>query len=103
MDSPTAALKADRSKRLVILEAGCGLRVPTVRKHSEKLLKQTGKYNTTLIRINPERPDNKKNAAATISIRDTCLHAVNKIDEALEAACVKGGVRPPSAEAPVVL
>ena len=88
-------LKADRRKRLVILEAGCGLRVPTVRKHSERLLRQTGKLGTTLIRINPDRPDNKKNAAATISIRDTCLGAITRIDAAVAAACVKRGVPPP--------
>ena len=89
-------LKADRRKRLVILEAGCGLRVPTVRKHSEKLLRQTGKLGTTLIRINPDRPDNKKNAAATISIRDTCLGAITGIDAAVAAACAKRGVPPPA-------
>jgi hypothetical protein len=90
-------LKADRRKRLVILEAGCGLRVPTVRKHSEKLLRQTGKLGTTLIRINPDRPDNKKNPAATISIRDTCLGAISRIDAAIAAACAKRGVPPPPA------
>ena len=90
------ALQADRRKRLVIVEAGCGLRVPTVRKHSEKLLRQTGKLGTTLIRINPDRPDNKKNPAATISIRDTCLGAITRIDAAIAAACAKRGVPAPA-------
>ena len=79
------ALREDRSKRLVIVEAGCGLRVPTVRRNSERLLRLTEKYGTKLIRINPERPDNKKKPTATISLRDTCLTAVRLIDEEMEA------------------
>ena len=36
-----AELKANPRKRLVILELGCGLRVPTVRRHAERLLRST--------------------------------------------------------------
>ena len=90
-------LKLDRRKKLVIIEAGCGLRVPTVRKHSERLLRQTGKLGTTLIRINPEKPDNKKDPAAmmTIPIRDGCLNALTKIDQAVNALCARRGMALP--------
>ena len=81
------ALKADRSKRLVILEAGCGLRVPTVRMHSERLLKLTKKYGTRLVRINPETPGCAKEAAATIAVQDGCLDALRKIDAKMKEAC----------------
>ena len=81
------ALKADRSKRLVILEAGCGLRVPTVRMHSERLLKLTKKYGTRLVRINPETPSCAKEAAATIAVQDGCLDALRKIDAKMKEAC----------------
>ncbi|KAF0686167.1 Aste57867_22019 [Aphanomyces stellatus] len=58
------ALQQDATKRLVILEIGCGTRVPTVRMHSEGVLlqvlkktlhtyKETGHYQVELIRVNP--------------------------------------------------
>ena len=88
-------LKRDRRKRLVILEVGCGLRVPTVRRHSEKLLKATGKYGTRLIRINLDYPEPRKSdqANAIISLRDTCLGALQKIDAFLGEALARHGVR----------
>ena len=88
------ALEADRTKRLVIIEAGCGLRVPTVRRNSERLLRLTARHDTRLVRINPERPDNTKNRAATISLRDTCLSAVQRIDrEMLALVSAAAGLR----------
>ena len=91
-------LKRDSRKKLVILEAGCGLRVPTVRRHSEKLLRKLGRHGTTLIRINPDWPDNKKDPSGThtVALRDTCLAAVQKIDDAIIAACMREGVSCPA-------
>merc|ERR1712146_307601 len=47
--SVTKQLKKGRGK-LVILEAGCGIRVPTVREMSEKLLADTADHGSVLIR-----------------------------------------------------
>ena len=90
-----AALKADRRKRLVILELGCGLRVPTVRRHAERLLKQTIKYNTQLVRINLDEPEARKHgklAGAIISLRSTCLAALQQVDSHINEACAIRGV-----------
>ena len=90
-----AEMKAGGRKRLVVLEVGSGLRVPTVRQHSERLLRHTLKFGGRLIRINPDYPECKgKLAAATISIRDTCLDALRKIDAHVHAACARHGVAP---------
>lgn len=71
-------------KRLVILELGCGLRVPTVREHNEALLKKLGDIGATLIRINMEFAANAKQASRTISIKAGCLEALQKIAAAVD-------------------
>ena len=65
--------------RLVILEGGCGKRVPTVRQHSNALVKK----GAALVRINslqsdavtPQTPGNK-----TVSLHCGVLHALRGID-----------------------
>ena len=65
-------------------QAGCGLRVPTVRRNSEKLLKATARHGTVLIRINPERPDVRgRGATSAISIRAPAAEALRRIDDAI--------------------
>ena len=69
----------------------------------EKLLRQTGaKHGTTLIRINPDWPENKKDPGSvnTIPIKDTCLRALTRIDAAIGAACLRRGVPPPPGAPP---
>jgi len=64
--------------KLVILEIGCGKRVPTVRDESESYVKELGKHDrVTLIRINPDFPECKY--GHTISIRASALDAITKI------------------------
>jgi NAD-dependent SIR2 family protein deacetylase len=91
----TAALKEDRRKRLVILELGAGLRVPTVRRHGERLLKQTAKYGTKMVRINLDFPQPRKPqlAGSIIALRETCLEALQKIDGFVADACSRHGKR----------
>ena len=91
------ALQDDRKKRLVILEVGAGLRVPTVRRHTERLLKATTKFGTKVIRINLDYPDprKKEHVGGMISMRDTCLSALTKIDYFITDACARHGVRRP--------
>ncbi|KAG8469173.1 hypothetical protein KFE25_007691 [Diacronema lutheri] len=79
-----ASLRRDPSKRLVILEGGCGLRVPTVRRNSERLLKALAAYGTTLVRINLERAEGRPALAHnTVSIRARCLPALETLDRAI--------------------
>ena len=86
--------------RLVVLELGCGLRVPNVRIESEEVLCDTNNRaaaadatrgsacsgpRATLIRINLEYPLNPSNQDATISIRSNGLAALQEIDRRLAA------------------
>ena len=101
--SVKAALQADRKKRLVILEVGCGLRVPTVRRHTEKLLKSTSKFGTKVIRINLDHPEPRKGskeANSIISLREGGLEALSKIDRFMTDTCTRHGVRMPIAPPP---
>ena len=47
------ALRIDRHTRLVILEVGAGVAVPSVRNTSEMLLEEVGSSQCTLVRLNP--------------------------------------------------
>lgn len=79
-------LRKDASKRLVILEGGCGLRVPTVRRNSERVLKSLGAYGTRLIRLNLDHPNCRQSLAhSTVPIRARCLPALELIDRAISA------------------
>ncbi|CAE8588746.1 unnamed protein product, partial [Polarella glacialis] len=77
--------------RLVLLEIGCGLRVPSVRMEMECVLRDLldGATHETdrvvLIRINPDFPQNPLfPAASTISIRAGALEALSEIDALLK-------------------
>jgi len=68
----------ESNRKVVILEVGCGKRVPTVRNESENYIKELGKKDlVTLIRINPDFPECKY--GHTISIRSGALDAISKI------------------------
>lgn len=82
-----------QNKKMVILEIGCGLNVPTVRFHNEALLASLGD-NCTLIRINPEDTEEKTGGRwratetdtdvdNTIVIPSKGLKALRKIDKIL--------------------
>jgi hypothetical protein len=72
-----AAVK-DHGARLVIIEGGCGKRVPTVRQNSDKLVK----LGAELIRINLDYPGSK-NASRTVSLEMRVLEALQGIDMAI--------------------
>ena len=82
-------LKEDCTRKLVILEIGCGKRIPTVRQADENLVKSLRMGQARLIRINPdfERADSSNAAVSTsiISIKDSGLAALQKIDAAMVA------------------
>jgi len=80
----TAALKKDPAKRLVIIEGGAGVRVPTVRENSERLLKKLAPHGATLVRINLDYPEVRASLArSSISLRSQCLPALETIDHAM--------------------
>jgi NAD-dependent SIR2 family protein deacetylase len=67
-----------RGTRLVVVECGAGMAVPTVRWQCERV---AGASGGTLIRINPREPDGP---AGTISIPAGALDALQAIDRQLE-------------------
>jgi len=76
-------LKRNSKLRFSIIEIGCGLRVPSIRKRCEEVFDACPSQQTEFIRINPEYPDNKILRSPSISIKDTCLSALQKIDHHL--------------------
>ena len=69
---------------LVIVEIGCGLRIPSVRKRCEELAASVGRDHCQFIRINPEYPQNEILYAPDIAIKDNGLHALCQIDQELQ-------------------
>jgi len=105
-----AAAAAAPPARLVVLEIGCGMRVPSVRIECEDVLRDAaaraaaaderrgtgggGGARVTMIRINPDHPACPADVqhGATISIRSNALPALQEIDRRLAA------LQPPAAE-----
>jgi len=69
----------ERGASMVVLEGGCGKRVPTVRLNSEKLVKG----GASLIRINLDYPGNSKAPNKTVSLEMQVLSALQGIDGAI--------------------
>merc|ERR1719482_1702266 len=91
VDAPPAAAKppSARPLRVVIMEAGAGGNVTTVRQTSESVLEDLHKHgaHATLVRINPELPlaDDRALQPHTISLLSRGLDAVARIDARLHA------------------
>ncbi|KAF0732273.1 hypothetical protein Ae201684_010564 [Aphanomyces euteiches] len=85
----TAALQVlqhDPSKRMVVLEIGCGIRVKTVRKAMEELVDEVfafGNKQATRIRINPDIDDANEPNDSRIHIQGTGLATLQLLDQAL--------------------
>jgi len=88
---------AKNNMNLVILELGCGTKVPAVREESEEVLLDTAKKinshegskgSVCLIRINPKDADivveGEEESLDTISITSTAANALQKIDSLLK-------------------
>jgi NAD-dependent SIR2 family protein deacetylase len=63
-------MKANKQLKFVVLEIGAGVRIPTVRENSEKLMKKLPMGQARLIRINPVRP-------AAFCLPATCLRTAS--------------------------
>ncbi|CAK0867792.1 unnamed protein product, partial [Prorocentrum cordatum] len=94
-----------RPLRVAILEVGAGGNVPTVRRTSEEQLHEFGESGAvaSLIRVNPELPLGDRDeyeptgegADRVISIMDTGLASLGRIDAALEALWSAGAAEGP--------
>jgi len=73
-------LKENPKLKLAIIEIGCGIRIPSIRKRCEEMLSACPKGQCELIRINPDYPDNKIIQSPTIMIKDTCLKSLKEMD-----------------------
>ena len=82
-ESTLAELRANPSKHLVILELGCGLRIPKLRKMAEQMLVDSPAKQADLIRINPDYPSNPVLSEPTISLPVKALAALKAIDATL--------------------
>ncbi|KAG9395141.1 Sirtuin family [Carpediemonas membranifera] len=83
-----AAMKEDKGRTLVVLELGCGIRVPTIRQNSHKLVARGLKGfdgRVVLIRVNPVHFANKmaKQKKSTVSIKEGALQALRDIAQAM--------------------
>jgi len=72
-------LKSKPTLKLVILEIGCGLRVPSLRKKGEELSRDLG-AQASLVRINPEYPSNPLVHPPTVGVKSKGLAALRRID-----------------------
>ncbi len=78
-------LEENPETRLVILEIGCGITIPSVRTNDELTLSSMPEGQATLIRVNPDYPklDNSK-GRAYVSIMGKGLDTIKAIDEKLK-------------------
>jgi len=78
--------KANEDFKMVIVEIGCGINVPTVRLESQSWLQQLPKGKCTLIRINPDFPKHgleKIYDQYVIGINTSGLVALREMDKHL--------------------
>jgi hypothetical protein len=81
-DSVLQTLKENKHAKIVLVEIGCGIRVPSVRYQSESWLEMA--TNATLVRINPDFPLSGESwKFKTIPIMNGGLASIKKIDEFL--------------------
>jgi len=78
-ESVLQLLKENKDLRVVVIEIGSGLRVPSIRKRCEEFYGSCPSQ-CEFIRINPEFPDNKITHSPTIPIKETCLKALQQIN-----------------------
>ena len=74
----------DPRRRLVILEVGCGMRIPSIRKRCEELHVSCPSSQSTFIRVNPEFPRSGLVCEPTICIKETGLCALLAIEAAAQ-------------------
>lgn len=73
------AMRRDIGLRLVIVEIGCGLRVPNIRKRTEEFFAESPSGQAELIRVNPEHTHEQFKAKPTVFIQAPALSAIEQI------------------------
>mmetsp|Transcript_48464 Transcript_48464/g.105799 ORF Transcript_48464/g.105799 Transcript_48464/m.105799 type:complete len:336 (+) Transcript_48464:50-1057(+) len=73
------ALRGDASLHLTIIELGCGIRVPSIRKRCEELLAACPRGQGDLVRINPEFEDQWIVMQPTIAVKAPALAALRQM------------------------
>jgi len=89
-----SALRTDSGQRLVVLEMGCGLRVPNLRKRCEELFNEAPLGQCEFIRINPEFELNAIVATPTLPLRATARDALSRIQRAYGEMAIAGDTDP---------
>ncbi|KAL1498728.1 hypothetical protein AB1Y20_014038 [Prymnesium parvum] len=84
VEGVTADLRAHPELRLVVVEVGCGLRVPSVRKRGEELCAAVPPGQACLVRINPEHGHSSMVYKPDIVISTGALDALLAIEQLLE-------------------
>eukprot|EP01124_Arcella_intermedia_P024794 TRINITY_DN4266_c0_g1_i1.p1 TRINITY_DN4266_c0_g1~~TRINITY_DN4266_c0_g1_i1.p1 ORF type:complete len:162 (-),score=58.45 TRINITY_DN4266_c0_g1_i1:38-523(-) len=87
-DSVLKLLQQNSNRKMVIIEIGCGNRVPTIRYKTENFLSLEKVHGgqVTLIRVNPDFPfaDNTEHNDKVIPIYEKGLVALKEINKHLE-------------------
>lgn len=78
-DETLAALCANPTLKLAIVEIGCGLRVPNVRKRCETLFAKSPAGQCEFVRINPEATEQVFEAKPTVCVQASAVEALQKI------------------------
>lgn len=77
-------IKENPKASIVLLEIGVGLRLPKVRVHFERMVKELPAGQATIVRINPTPVDHDPStASSTIYLPSSSLEALQKIDAIL--------------------
>eukprot|EP00929_Paragymnodinium_shiwhaense_P007933 TRINITY_DN111854_c0_g1_i1.p1 TRINITY_DN111854_c0_g1~~TRINITY_DN111854_c0_g1_i1.p1 ORF type:complete len:414 (-),score=24.80 TRINITY_DN111854_c0_g1_i1:153-1274(-) len=97
-----AALRANPAATLAIVEIGCGLRVPNIRKRCETLFAKSPAGQCEFVRINPESTEQEFEAKPTVYVQASALEALKQIHfHVLEPASSEGSKHVPIARAAV--
>lgn len=73
------ALRTNSSLKLVIVEIGCGLRVPNIRKRCETLFSGSPHGQCQLVRLNPEATEQSFGAKPSVFVQDNALSGLQRI------------------------
>jgi len=86
-------LQSKSHLKMVILEVGCGNKVPSVRYHTHNYLSSISNGQCTLVRINPDFPlsDDTNQEPNVISLMAQGLISIEKIDKYLKTLQKKTG------------
>lgn len=80
-----ADLRRNPERRLAIVEIGCGLRVPNIRKRCEELFAVCPSGQADFIRINPEHTEQQFRSRPTVEVEAPALLALQEINREILA------------------